>query len=561
MKYSNWTISNFDREAAIRLCRMGLNPLMAVILVSRGIKSKDKVDELIGNNTSFIGDPFLLEGMEAAVSRINRAISSGEHIAVYGDYDVDGITSTTLLAGYFNSRGVNCSLFIPERLTDGYGVKAGALEKLKSEGVDLVITVDCGITAVHEVEFAKNLGLDIIITDHHKCPDILPDAVAVIDPARPDSKYPFSSLAGVGVAFKLICALENDTDISVLLEKYGGITALGTVADVMPVTYENRVIIKYGLKTLNSSGHLGIKCLCEAAGIAPGQITVSNLGYVLAPRLNAAGRLGFTHYAVDLLMTNEEMEARRYASDLCRLNKERQQLESQLIDDATIYLQHHPSEGLPLILSSETWHQGVAGIAASKLAEKFHVPAVVICLSDGIGRGSCRSFGDFNIFKALEHCADLLDGFGGHDMAAGLTIPEENISVFRDRMCEYYTQTAKVDELSLPVDFEVTKPGLLTVENVASLELMEPYGNGNPSPLLCIKQASVLSVAAVGGGKHSKFRIKKFDEIFDCIFFTKSPEELGIAVNSVVDIAFLPQISTFRGRQSVQLLINDLRPS
>lgn len=559
MSTKSWTVPEFDRAAAVKLCRSGINPLTAVVLASRGIDSAEEIELLTGDGLSLINDPYLLDDMDKAVSRIEAAISTGEHIAVYGDYDVDGITSTTVLTEYLRSRGAKCDFFIPERLTDGYGVKAPALKRLRDMGASLVITVDCGITASAEAEYAKKLGLDMIITDHHKCPETLPSVIAVIDPGRPDGHYPFSSLAGVGVAFKLICAMEKDTDVSELLDRFGGIVALGTVADVMPVTYENRAIIKRGLKRLSSTGNLGIKCLCRAAGTDPDKITVTNMGFILAPRLNAAGRLGATDYATELLMTRDERRAEKCAAELCRLNRERQQLESELVKDAVAYLDKHPAEGRPVVIASESWHQGVAGIAASRLAEKYSVPAVVICVSEGLGRGSCRSFGDFNIFAGLEYCAGVLEGFGGHDMAAGLTVREENIPALREKLGEYYISTGGAREPALHVDYEVVKPGLLTVQNVTALDMLEPYGVGNPSPLLCIKGAEISCVSAVGGGRHTKFRASKFGESYDCIFFSKTPAELRLSDGDRADIAFLPQVSEFRGRRSVQLLINDLR--
>ena len=463
------------------------------------------------------------------------------------------------MASYLRSRGLVCEIYIPERFEEGYGVKKCGLTALSAMGVTLTVTVDCGITAFEESAYAGSLGMDMVITDHHECAEKLPEAAAVINPKRRDRIYPYTYLAGVGVAFKLICGLEGPEQTDVLLEKYGDLVAVGTIADVMPVTGENRVLIKRGTDAIKAGRRPGLKKLCEAVGVDLAQLSSQNISFMLAPRLNAAGRLGYTDVAVELLLTESEAVAEKLSIALCELNKKRQQFECMMYEEALSLLGGEPPEGEPIILAKSGWHQGVAGIVASRLSEKFHVPVVMICLSEGVGRGSCRSFGGFNLFGALEESRDFLQTFGGHEMAAGLTISEGEIDGLRGRLRALYAQKSDLlSEMSLNIDFEVINPGILSLPNVESLSQLEPYGNGNPTPVLCIKGAAVESVTPVSAGKHTKYRIKKDGEAFDCIFFSKCAEELGVSAGDTVDMVFAPQINEFRGRRTVQLLMLDI---
>ena len=557
MKYGTWKIAGFDRTAAASLFRNGINPLVAVLLASRGITDTERAYKFIENDTSVVCDPYLMDDMDKAAARIKRAMESGEHIAVYGDYDVDGITSACLLASFFRDKGCNCEIYIPERMEEGYGVKTGAIDTLCAMGVTLIITVDCGITAIDEVKYAASVGVDMIITDHHECGEALPDAVAVVDPKRKGGSYPYSSLAGVGVAFKLICAVDGDGYES-LLEKYGDLVAVGTIADVVPVTGENRLFIRRGLEMIKSKGRLGLKTLCEAAGIDRRQITAGNIGFSLAPRINAAGRLGFTDCARRLFMTEDEREAAELAERLCDLNRERQALEGEFFAQALEMLEKTPPRGLPIVLASGDWHQGITGIVASRLTERYGLPAIVICIKDGVGKGSCRSFGGFNMYEALEYSRDCILGFGGHEMAAGITIKEDRVDELRERLGRYYNEVAKMPPVpELKVDFEVTKPELLAIENVRALSLLEPFGTDNQSPVLCFKSAEVVSVLPICAGKHTKLWASLGGDVFECVFFSKTAEELGFTDGNRVDIAFTPQINEFRGRCSVQLNLID----
>ena len=561
MSRDDWEISGYDRDVAVKLVHDGVNPLLAVLLASRGLSGREDVRFLTEESCLPLYDPMQMRDMDRAVARLRRAIEDREHVAVHGDYDVDGLTSVCLLTNYLRGKGLTCETYIPERL-EGYGVKAQSLELLREKGVTLVITVDCGITAAEEAEYAKTLGLDMIITDHHECKERLPDAAAVIDPKRPDCSYPNCALAGVGVAFKLVCAMEGADRTDALLSEYGDLVALGTIADVMPVVGENRLLIRRGVEEIRRGGRAGIRHLAVASGCESSRdVSMNCVGFSLAPRLNAAGRLGNISAALELLMAQDDETAERLAQELCEMNRTRQQMVNDVYGDAVRMLEADPPEGRPIVIASDKWHQGVAGIVASRLAEAYLLPAVVICVENGSGRGSCRSVGDFNLFAVLSKCADLLDHFGGHEMAAGLTVREDLIPELRRRLGEAYSAAAaKISKPALHVDFEVVKPGLLTVENVESLSLLEPFGNGNPSPLLCMQNVGVTGVIPLSGGRHTKLTVRKNGESFDCIFFCRTAKEIGVREGDTADLAFTPQINEFRGRRSVQFLLADVSP-
>ena len=561
MVYDRWKINGYDRDDAVRLTDSGINPLIAVILASRGVTDAERAGRFLDTGLTAVLDPFGMQGMEAAAARVRRAIDEREHVVVFGDYDVDGMTASCLLAGFLRKKGLDCEIYIPCRLEEGYGVNSNAIDDFARRGVSLVITVDCGVTANEEAAHAAALGIDMIITDHHECRDELPDAVAVVDPKRRDCTYVNKSLAGVGVAFKLVCAVEGQDRLEELLDEFGDLLAIGTIADVVPVTGENRAFIRYGLEAVEKRKRPGLLHLLRECGLEGRPLNTGNVGFALAPRINAAGRMGRTVLSTDLLMTDDPAEAERLAAELCELNMERRSLVTDIYDEALEMLEKEPADG-PIVLAKEGWFQGVVGIVAARLAERFCVPAILISLDgDGFGRGSCRSYGGFRLYPALEHCSGLLDNYGGHEMAAGLTVAEENVPAFRKALCEYYRENVTTPPVpTLNIDLEVIKPALLSFRNVSALALLEPYGNGHPSPSLCIMDASLASVTAIGGGSHVKLRIAFGGETFECIFFSHSPESLGVTVGDRVDIAFSPQINDFRGRQSIQLMLIDIRP-
>ena len=545
MKYDEWKINYYDDNGTgLR----SLPPLLRALLTTRGLSGLDDLRD------SFVpGSDEALVDMGKAVARITRAIENMEKTAVYGDYDVDGITSAYILTDYLRSRALPVELYIPDRFEEGYGLNMTAVEFLRDKGATLIITVDCGITAQAEVEFATSLGVDMIITDHHECKGELPNAVAVIDPKRPDDSG--APLAGVGVTYKLIAALEGNRET--VLDRYSDFIALATVADVMPLTGENRFLVEHGLEKMNDAPSLGISALIREAGIAS-PVTSSSIAYGLAPRINAAGRLGRSDTAAQLFLSRDPNTASRLAAELCDLNRARQELEAEIWTQAISRIgDTRPTE--PLVLASEKWHQGVMGIVASRLVELYCVPAIMISLDGDVGRGSCRSCDGFNIYSAISACSDWLVGYGGHAQAAGFSIRRDCIDGFRDAMTDYFHENFAATVSELSIDFAIRNPAWLSSANVEALDRLEPYGNGNPKAILCLLDAEMLEITDIGGGKHLRLTLAKFGALFDCVFFGVNTAAVGLRAGDRIDAAFTPQINDFRGRRTVQLVIRDLR--
>ncbi len=563
MKYKQWNICTPRTEDCRAMVDAGIPPLPAVVLCARGLDTPEKAQAFLDDREALLHDPFLLKDMDRAVARIDQALNQHETIAVYGDYDVDGITSTCLLTDYLRRRGASVIPYIPDRIEEGYGLSDQAVEQLHKQGVTLIITVDCGITAVTETLRAKELGMDVVITDHHECKENLPDAVAVVNPHRLDCTYPFPYLAGVGVAFKLVLALGGAERQRELLAEYADLTAIGTVADVMQLTGENRVIVRLGLETLAHTRRPGLRALIRESGADGKPLTATTIGYTLAPRINASGRMGCASLAGELLLTQDPARAEELARELCALNRERQTIEGDIYAECVARLDRSGGSHSVIVLASEGWHQGVVGIVASRLAEKYSCPAFMICLQDGKGKGSCRSFGGFNLFASLEQCAELLEDFGGHELAAGFTINESNIPAFRSKMEHaVLDRTGGAEMVSvLQVDARIGSPDLLTQEGVEALALLEPFGAGNPKPVFVMSGVTVQSLFEVGGGRHLKLRLRHQGVLFDAIFFSASAAALELAPGCRVDVAFTPQINEFRGIRSVQLQLCDLQPA
>ena len=564
MKYQQWSIPELPAGAVDRLTGAGYPYLVSSVLASRGITTPEEAAAFLERDRDLPYSPFLMKDMDKAAQRVSRALAGGEKIAVFGDYDVDGITATVILVDYLLSRGGDVVHYIPRRIEDGYGLGKDAILSLHGQGVRLLVTVDCGITGVEEVAYANSLGMDVVVTDHHECKEELPPACAVVDPHRPDCGYPFKHLAGCGVALKLVLALGGESREEALLSRYCTLAAIGTVADVMQMSGENRTIVSRGLASISRSDFIGLHALLHEAGLSDKTVTSVQIGFVLAPRINAAGRMGAADMAADLLLCTDPHRAEHLARELCALNRERQAVEQEIYSQAVEQIEETPpQERSALVLASDTWHQGVVGIVASRLAERFSCPTFMICLQDGRGKGSCRSFGGFNLFKALESCAELLEGFGGHALAAGFTILAEHIDAFRERMercVEAWSGGAELVSV-LDVDAELPDPDLLTVEEVLGLDALEPYGAGNPKPVFCLSGCTVSACADVGGGRHLKLKLSRGGRTLDAIFFSSTAAAAGVAAGDRVDVAFTPQINEFRGARTVQLLVCDLRPA
>lgn len=564
MKFQKWNIGAPKDQDVALLRSAGYPYLLSTVLAARGVTTAEAAADFLDQERQLTISPMQMRDMDKAVARIQQAINQGETIAVFGDYDVDGITSTVLLIDYLKRCGASFLRYIPRRIEDGYGLSCDAIRSLHDQGATLMITVDCGITGNEEVDFANSLGMDVVITDHHECKESLPNAVAVVDPHRNDCPYPFKHLAGVGVALKLVLALGGENREDALFARYCTLAAIGTIADVMRMEGENRTIVSCGLQALPHTDFVGIHALLKEAGLLGKPITSIQIGFVLSPRINAAGRMGAADVAADLLETDNPARAEELAKALCDLNRERQAVEQAICADATEKIGHLRSEDRSaLVLSSEQWHQGVVGIVASRLSEKYSCPSFMIHLKDGVGKGSCRSYGGFNLFAALESCKGLLSGFGGHELAAGFTIPEENIDAFRTRMNRYVREScgSELPVSSLEVDAPITCPGSLTLSEAEELERLEPYGAGNSRPVFALLGAMVDSVQPVGQGRHLKLHLSKGPCRFDAIFFSVTEAECGISAGSRVDVAFHLQANTFRGNTTLQLQLIDIRPS
>ncbi len=558
MKEKIWNIPLARPEAPPELLELGCTPLLAAVLAARGVRDARAASALLFGGSETLHDPLLMRGVAEGAARLRRAIDDGETVAVYGDYDVDGITSTCLLTLYLRSRGLSCLPYIPDRDDEGYGLNKAAVEALHQQGVSLLVTVDCGITAREETDYAASLGMDVIVTDHHECGGApLPAAVAVIDPKQDGDAYPNPCLAGVGVALKLACACEGSAEP--VLERYADLVAVGTVADVMPLVDENRYLVRRGLDKLANDPCPGMAAMLREAGIDEKKISAASVGFGLAPRLNAAGRLGQTEVALRLLLSDDAGEAAACAAELCQLNRQRQSIETAIWQEANDMLAGQtPTE--PIVLYSEHWHQGVIGIAASRLAEQFSLPAIMICLNGDVGKGSCRSYGGFNLYDALSACSGQLIGFGGHSLAAGLNVRRDRLEDFRAALCAYYRAHRPQPQPEVQCELLITDPALLSLENVRSLDRLEPCGSANPRPTLCLSGALLESLTPVGGGKHLRLRVRVKGEAIDGIFFSHTAQELGLREGERVDLAFTPQLNEFRGQTSVQLLISAARP-
>ena len=558
MKYGIWKVSQLEAGAVNALVGSGYAPLAAMVLASRGIGDDRQARAYLDCNAPLL-DPFLMTDMDKAAGRVGLAMSRGEKIAVFGDYDVDGITATCLLTDFLRRHGADVVSYIPGRLEEGYGLNSIAIHQLHTEGVRLIVTVDCGITAVNEAELCKQLGIDLVITDHHECKQTLPAAVAVVDPHRCDGGYPHKNLSGVGVAFKLASALCGSQET--VLEEYADMVCLGTVADVMPLQGENRVFVARGLESLAHTKRPGIAALMAECGCAPETVSASSIGFMLAPRINAAGRMGQIDLAVELFLTDDPDKAAEAARGLCELNRQRQAVESEIYRQAVSMLpMGKPPEAI--VLADESWHQGVVGIVASRIAEEYACPTFLICLDGEHGKASSRSHGGFNLFASLSALSPLLESYGGHELAAGFTISRANIPEFRRQICalaaQYYTDD--VPRTVLDVDCAVS-PELLTLHNVDSLQMLEPCGNGCPKPVLMMKNLTIDRISMVGGGRHMRLRLCSGHTYLNAIYFSANPQTVSIQPGDLVDVAFTPQVNEFRGTRTVQMNVIDIRPS
>lgn len=573
--------------------KYNLSETCAELIAARCGNSEEDIDGFINRDYFPQRDPRLLNDMDKAVERILRSVRDKDDvIAIYGDYDVDGVTSVSMMYLYLTSLGLRVGYYIPSRNDEGYGVNKSAINRLYGKGVTLIITVDTGVTAFEEVEYAKSLGIDMIITDHHECRPELPDALAVINPHRFDCEYPFKELAGVGVAFKLICAVEmaraGVTGLSEyeaqrkMLLTYGDLVAIGTVADVMPIVDENRMIVSMGLKILDARPRLGISALIEtSSGKANSysqkkDITSTFIGFTIAPRLNAAGRMGNAAVAVELLLAEDKETAKNIAEELCETNRIRQSEENKIVDAALEKIDDewdiHIKNGGVIVLAGEDWQQGVIGIVASRITERFGMPSILITfdgsvptLSDespvDLGKGSGRSVKGFNLVTALAECDDLLEKYGGHELAAGLSVRRGNLDAFRERLNDYARPILNnLDNVQIIEADKVISANDLTLSFANELSsVIEPCGQSNPVPTFILTDITITSVRGIGAGKHLKLTYEKDGKKFTGLWFGVAESQNRFKVGEVVDVLFTVSINRFNGNTELQLIVSDMR--
>jgi single-stranded-DNA-specific exonuclease len=543
----------------------GLPPLVARLLALRGVGDREEAERFLNPTLGAIDDPFLLKGMAAAVARLVRARQDGETVCVHGDYDVDGVTAVALLLDFFRNVGIRAVYVIPLRLEEGYGLSRDGVDQARRLGASVLVTVDCGITSVAEAAYCQEQGVDLIITDHHTPPEVLPAALAVINPLQPGCTAPFRKLAGVGLAFKLAVAVRSRLREEGLLEGGGpnlrtvlDLAALGTIADLVPLVGENRVIAAFGLKELSEGRRVGIRAIKQVAGVA-GTVGSGDVGFRLAPRLNAAGRLDDARRGVELLLTDADEEAHRIAEELDAANRERQELEREILTDALARVREPAmAERSSIVMASDRWHPGVIGIVASRVVEACHRPVVLIALQDGIGKGSGRSIPTLHLYDALAACSDHVLKFGGHRQAAGLTLAEEQLEAFVSRFDQVVAGTLTPEDFTpiLQIDAELA-PAEITPALVADLDRLRPFGMGNPEPLFLLKGALVTD-RRILKDLHLKLRLEAGGVRFDAIGFGLA----GAApAGDLVDVAVVPELNSWHGRERLQLRIKAIRPA
>lgn len=556
-----WEVRPLDKERAAAFAQTyGVPFFLAMLMNIRGLDDAAHLREFLGEGEP-LSDPFLLKDMDKAAARITRAVDNMEKIAVYGDYDADGVTSTAMLYSYLETRGADVIFYIPQREGEGYGMNIGAVEYLKEQGVSLIVTVDNGISSVQEVARANELGIDVVVTDHHRPQEILPDAVAVVDAYRPDDTSPYKHFSGVGIAFKLLMALEDGAgDVEDLLEAYSDLAAIGTIGDIVPLTGENRTLIRAGLERLSQSDRPGVQALLENAGIAGKALTSTNVAFTLVPRINATGRMGAPERAVRLLISGYEEEAEVLSEEICADNEERRRVEAEIAEAAFADIEAKGyMKDRVVVVDGENWHHGVIGIVASRVTERCGKPCMIISRGETEAKGSGRSIEGFSLFEAICACGDLLIKFGGHPMAAGITLKPENIEAFRKRINQYAAEHfPQMPTQTVTLDCKLN-PAALSVSMAQSLTKLEPFGNGNPQPVFGLFNMELSNVTPVGGGGHLRLTLEKNGAVITAMRFNTKPEELPYHIGDKIDLAVQLEAREFRGQPSLTVIVRDMK--
>ncbi len=561
MSRKKWQISGCDKETAVRIAQeYGLDPFTAMLSVSRGICADADIRDFFFGGDGGLSDPFSLIDMDKAVARINDAIDGFERIAVFGDYDADGVTATVLLCSYLEMRGANYFYYLPTR-DEGYGLSESAVDKLRVMGAQLIVTVDNGINSVDEVVYASSLGIDTVVTDHHRAGSVLPAACAVVNPHREDCPSVFKNMAGVGVAFKLVCAMEGGDDDEALLDEYADLVTIGTIGDIVPLTGENRKIVRHGVEKISVSPRPGISALLTSAGYADKPMSSSAVSFTIAPRLNAAGRMGSAERALTLLMCDDEGGASLLAEEIEAANNERQRTEQEIFTRAQTQLDAHPERRYDkvIICDGEGWHNGVIGIVASRMTEKYGRPCIIITKDGEVSKGSGRSVEGFSLYDMLNALSGCLVRFGGHTNAAGLTLESARIEEFRQAVADY---TAGI-EMPFPVqhiDIKL-KPKCIGMEVLEALNRLEPFGAGNPQPVFGLFKMTIESLSPLAGGKHLRITAVKDDARISVVRFGTAPEDFPFRRGSVVDMAVTLGANDYNGSTKVGVYLKAVRYS
>ncbi len=560
MAFKRWVTEPLDKDSAAALAEAcGLHPFLALMLSQRGVEDAAEAEAfLLGGELR--DDPFGFQDMDAAVERIQRAIDSGERIAVFGDYDADGVTATALLYTYLREKNADVFYRVPKREgeDEGYGLRACTVDMLAAQGARLIVTVDNGISAVEAVAHAKELGIDVVVTDHHQPQEVLPDAVAVVDPHRADCGSLFKDYAGVGVAFKLVCALEGDEEA--MLSAFADLVAIGTLADVMPLTGENRLLVREGLRVLNRGERVGLRALAEAAGVADKTVTSSVALFSLAPRINAAGRMGEPQKAAQLLLSQDVTEAAALAGEIQTLNARRQTVEAEILEEVTARLEREPAllRDRVLVVEGDNWYPGVVGIIAARLLERYGKPCLVLNADGGVTHGSGRSIEGFSLFDALTACNDMLENYGGHELAAGVTLKTEHVAEFRRRINRY--AAAQYPVMPTPVlrlDFKL-RPGQVDVEKLQLIAALEPFGSGNPSPVFQLSDMRLENITPVGNGRHLRLAFSRDGVMMSAMKFQTTPAEFPVPCGTKLHLAVTLERNEFRGVVTPSVIIKDI---
>ena len=541
--------------------KFNVSELLATVLLNRNIIKDEDVKLFLNPTRKDFHDPYLMPDMEKAVNRIITAIDKKEKTIIYGDYDVDGITSITVLSKFLKERNLNVGAYIPNRLEEGYGLNKKAIKKIADEGYKLIITVDCGISGTEEIDYAYSLGMEVIITDHHEPLEVLPKALAVIDCKRKDNKYPFNSLAGVGVAFKLIQAIGIRLDLEEKeYLKFLDIVCIGTISDIVPLVDENRVIAKLGLKLVENTRSPGVKALLNAAAYK--EVNSNTVSFGMAPRINACGRMGHERDALDLFLTENIVEANRITEKLNSYNRERQEIEKRIFDEAILKItSEHLMNNNAIVIGSENWHHGVIGIVASKITELYFKPSILICFEGEEGKGSGRSIPGFDLHAALCSTSDYLEKYGGHEMAVGLSLKKSNFQKFRQKFEQIARDNHTEDLVSvIKIDKEINLKDI-NLENVKQLKLLEPFGEANKTPIFIYKNLKIDSIRALSEGKHLKLTLKDGNTIINAIGFNMGEYSEEFLIGDKIDVIGLLEINTFNGVENVQINMKDLRKS